>query len=134
MAMAVELGQLERDVMELLLAGDDPILNVLREQYRLAEVVKREETGAGFYVHFSVDPRATRLDTGKSLHFGDVTAEVEGLNYGAGFVLHVRDGAIECLEGYSYDEPWPAAVAHCRVSYVEGERRNLTALWAKWAS
>lgn len=132
--MPIELTELERGVMELLLAGDDPILKVLREQYRHAEVVSRDETGAGFYVHFSVASQATRLDPGKSLHFGDVKAEIEGLQYGAGFVLHVRHGAIDCLEGYSYDERWPVNVARFRLAYIEGDERNLTALWTKWGS
>jgi hypothetical protein len=119
--------------MELLLAGDDPTLNVLREQYRVAEVIKRELTGVGFHVAFSVPPAAAHLDVGKSLHFGDVKAEVEGLQYGAGFVLHVCDGAIGQLEGYSYDEPWPVNVDRFHLSYIEGDERDLATLWKKWA-
>jgi len=119
--------------MELLLAGDDPTLNVLREQYRVAYVMKRELTGAGFHLAFSVAPAAPRLDARRSLHFGDVKAEIEGLQYGASFVLHVRDGAIDSLEGFSYDEPWPANVHRFRLSYIEGDERDLAALWKKWA-
>jgi hypothetical protein len=37
---------------------------------------------------------------------GDVTATIEGLEHGAGFVLFVQDGVLDVLEGFSYDEPW----------------------------
>jgi hypothetical protein len=131
--MAIELDPLERKAMELLLAGDDPTLNVLREQYHVGEVIKRELTGAGFHVAFSVPPAAVRLDARKSLHFGDVKAEIEGLQYGAGFVLHVRDGVIDQLEGYSYDEPWPVNVDSFHLSYIEGNERDLATLWERWA-
>jgi hypothetical protein len=103
--MSIELNALERMTMELLLAGDDPTLNVLREQYRVANVIKRELTGTGFHLAFLVPLAAPRLDAPRSVHFGDVKAEIEQLQYGAGFVLHVRDGAIDSLEGISYDEP-----------------------------
>ncbi len=117
----------------MLLAGDDPTLRVLRHQYRVSDVGKRELTGVGFYVTFSVAPGAPRLDDGKSLHFGDVKAEIEGLQRGAGFVLHVRDGAVHQLEGYSYDERWPANAKRFRLSYIGGDERDLATLWTKWA-
>jgi hypothetical protein len=132
--MSIKLEQLERRVMEMLLAGNDPILNILRDQYSVARVVKHELTGVGFFVTFAVPPEAARLDGEKSLHFGDVKAEIDGLQHGAGFVLHVRDGAIDYLEGYSYDEPWPASLEHFRLMYIEGDERDLTVLWKKWAS
>ena len=131
--MPVGLNQLERNVMDMLLGGDDPILNVLREQYRIAEVVEREMTGAGSTSRSPFRPGAARLDGRGSMHLGDVAARIEGLWHGAGFVLFVRDGAIDFLEGFSYDEPWPSSVECFSLSYIEGEERDLTALWTKWA-
>lgn len=125
---------MERKVMEMLLAGDDPVLQILREQYRMAEAIEREKTGVGFHVTFTITPGVRRLDDKKSLHFGDVKGDIEGLEFGAGFVLHVRDGAIDQLEGYSYGEPWPVHVESFSISYIEGERRDLNALWTKWTA
>jgi hypothetical protein len=116
--MPIGQDQLERKVMEMLLAGDDPTLNVLREQYRVADVTKRELTGVGFFLNFAVPPGAARLAGSGSLHLGDVAAQMEGLQHGAGFILFVREGAIDFLEGFSYDEPWPPSVEGFRLSYV----------------
>ena len=125
---------IEPTVMELLLAGDDPTLTVLRDQFHAANVTGRMLTGVGFFLDFSVPPDVPRLQ-GQTLayHLGDVAAEIEGLKHGAGFVLHVRHGEIACLEGFSYGEPWPANVERFRASYIEGDERDHAALWKKWA-
>jgi len=39
---------------------------------------------------------------------GDVHAELAGLSHGAGFVLFIKDGRLDCLEGLTYDEAWHA--------------------------
>ena len=101
---------LERDVMSMLLAGSDPTLETLAAQFRLAQTAKRENTGTGFFTEFLLPPDAPKVAGEKSFSFGDVDAEIDGLQFGAGFVLHVRNGTINCLEGYSYEEPWPAGI------------------------
>lgn len=60
-------------------------------------------------------------------------AEIGGLQNGAGFVLHLREGVMDYLEGYSYDEPWPPVVEAFSVSYIGDIQRDLAALWKKWA-
>jgi len=133
--MPIELEPLERCVMDMILAGDDPTLEVLREQFNAAECTERTLTGAGFYTKFSVPSAIPRVTGRKLSHLGDVKAEVEGMQHGAGFVLHLREGAIDYLEGFSYDDPWPASVQNFRVLYLDGNgnKRDLTALWEKWA-
>lgn len=44
---------LEIGVLRLLLAGDDPVLGILREQFNHAELLSHEFTGVGFYTHFA---------------------------------------------------------------------------------
>jgi hypothetical protein len=46
---------------------------------------------------------------------GGIEADILGLQHGAGFLLFVRDGVVSFLEGFSYDEPWPAEVKEFRV-------------------
>ncbi len=46
--------EFEREVMEMLLAGENPVLAILREQFAASDVVNCEFTGAGFYTTFSV--------------------------------------------------------------------------------
>jgi hypothetical protein len=129
----MELNQLDREVLGMLLAGDDPTLRVLDEQCRVAEVAKREVTGVGFVTTFSVPAGAPGLEgRKKNFSFGDVVAQITGLQHGAGFVLHVRDGIIQSLEGYSYDEPWPATTTQFALSYTGKGGRNLSTLRRKW--
>ena len=99
--------KIERAVMSMLLIGEHPILDILRKQFELCTVAKREFTGAGVFVTFSVPETASRLPQKDSFSFGDVGAEIQGLQHGAGFVLWVREGVLDFLEGYTFDEPWP---------------------------
>ena len=119
--------------MKMLLEGDDPTLRVLMAQLQVAKIANRKLSGVGFFSTFEVPHSAPRLDFGKrSFSFGDVDAQIDDLKHGAGFVLHVRDGAIQCLEGYSYDEPWPRQVRGFRLSYAGGADRDLAILRRKW--
>jgi hypothetical protein len=126
--MSADLDKLERGVMEMLVAGDDASLQILANQFAQATLASRELTGVGFYANFAVPSSVPRLEGNGSAHFGDVTAQIDGLQHGAGFVLHIRDGLISCLEGYSFDEPWPADTNSFKLSYVCGMPRDLTKL------
>lgn len=117
----VGLNDLERAVLHKLLAGDHPVLATLRQQFSQARLAKREYTGVGFYCDFEVDTDALTLPS--DFHIGDVSAEVEGLANGAGFVLFVRGGRISMLEGYTYDEPWPDRIRGFSLEYSEPERK-----------
>jgi hypothetical protein len=108
----IRLHPLERQVLETLLASTDreltpSDLKTLRLQLRQAIILSREMTGHGFYTRFLVAESATRLPNHRSFWFGSVTADVPGLDYGAGFQLYIKDGAANELEGFSYDGPWP---------------------------
>ena len=121
------LTALEQEVMQALLSGDDDILTALREQLKAALVVEREMTGAGFYTTFEVPADAPRAGD-RSFKFGDVVASLPGLDYGAGFLLYVKLGALHMLEGYSYDEPWPQEISEFKLSYMSGHQRDTEAL------
>ena len=113
---------LEMAVMRLLLTGDDPVLAILCEQFHHAQLLSREYTGVGFYTHFAVPVDMQRLPGTPSFFFGDVEAAILSLQHGAGFLLRVTDGALDFLEGYTYDEPWPDDTAGFTVGYLGGER------------
>lgn len=55
-------------------------------------------------------------------------AAIGGLGHGAGFVLYVKDGRLDALEGYSYDEPWPPAIASFELQYTSERERDLERL------
>ena len=108
--------------MRMLLDGDDSILAVLREQMKVATVSERKMTGVGFHADFSVPSAAPSVSERSSFEFGDVAAQIEGVKHGAGFTLFVRDGFLNFLEGYTFDEPWPERIASYTVSYISEQR------------
>lgn len=116
-----ELSAFEMSVLEKLLAGRHPVLDVLRRQLRACCVDDRQGTGHGFYTSLSVDPSVEPAPLAARTHIGDVGAEISGLRHGAGLVLLVTAGYLDLLEGFSYEEPWPEKVGDFTLFY-EGDR------------
>ena len=113
----VELTALERAVIDVLLSRQEPGYDELRMQFQTCRAASREMTGVGFYTALEVDADTATApaDVGNPLGDGrgfpdDVHAEIDGLKHGAGFVLWLDAGRLECLEGFAYAEPWPNEV------------------------
>jgi hypothetical protein len=73
----------------------------LKGQLSTATFRSRENTGAGFFTHLTVDRDPTLVIGGRRLRDGP-SAKVAGLEHGMGFILWLEDGYANCLEGYSY--------------------------------
>ncbi|HVS34954.1 MAG TPA: hypothetical protein VMS17_05190 [Gemmataceae bacterium] len=131
--MLISCTDLEKAVMAKLLNGGDSVLQDLRTQFGMCNVVKRQDTGVGFFTTFQVPPSAPRAAFGKTFSFGDVSAKISGLRHGAGFVLFVKNGLIDTLEGYCYDEVWPEHVSDFSLQYDQGESRDIEALKRAWS-
>lgn len=122
------LEPLEAAVLHKLLEGDGPVLAALRDQLPGLDVKSRELTGAGFFVEFSTAAAACPAPIASgSLRFGDVEATIGGLKHGAGFVLYVEGGLLHMLEGYSYEETWPARVVEFSLRYSDPNRSKVLA-------
>jgi len=93
-------------VMKLLLDGDLPVLEVLRQQYAASSIRSREFSGVGFFSHFAV-PKDVAASSPPDFELGDVGLELRGVRNGAGVLLFVRHGYLQLLEGFTYDDPWP---------------------------
>ena len=110
------LGDLEREALDLLLAGDHPVLRLLRAQRRSLTVRGRVWTGSGFLADLEVSPGVPRLSPLASFGLSDVNGEVAGVP--CGFVLHVRDGLVDTLEAHTWVGEWPAEARPWRLHYV----------------
>lgn len=121
------LSKIEKAVLENLLDGHLPFLIQLRKQFARCKVVQREFTGFGFYTTLAVPDDVSRIP-GLDIKFGDVIAELPEVPSGAGFLLYVKDGVLDMLEGYSYDEPWPSSISSFNLKYTKGEERDWVAL------
>jgi hypothetical protein len=118
-------SDLERAVVAMLLAGDGHTLKVLRDQFAVSRILKRDVTGVGFFTYFDVPADVPRVPAADSAQIDDVAATIEGLQHGAGFVLFLRNGALYMLEGYTFDEPWPSDLGafSLRYSKLPGDLR-----------
>lgn len=121
------LSLIEEAVLKKLLVGNLPLLVQLQQQLEVCSVAKREFTGVGFYTTLVV-PESIRKTPGIDFKFGDVIGEIAGLHNGAGFLLYVKDGILDMLEGYSYNESWPSPVNDFSLKYMKGEKRDWVAL------
>lgn len=121
------MNDLESTILDALLRGESEELAILREQARHVTVQKRDYTGVGFLTEFAVPTEAPRVNR-KRLVISDVGADVDELGHGAGFVLFVENGAIRCLEGFSYDESWPSEARLRRWYYMRHPTPDTAAL------
>lgn len=108
----IGLHPLERQVLDRLLALTDKDLSscdldILRRQFETAIILSRKITGHGFYTEFHIPDGVMRLSNNRTLWFGTAYADLPGLNHGAGFHLYIKDGAVDTLEGFCFDEHWP---------------------------
>ncbi|MFT3893688.1 MAG: hypothetical protein QM730_18825 [Anaerolineales bacterium] len=131
-----KLLKFEEELMIMLLAGEDSVLSMLREQFESVNFFARELTGVGFYLHFNMPKEIARISdvlpsVKSNFCFGDVDATIEGLNNGAGFLIWIRNGYLTQLEGYTYGEKWPSQITDYKFYYRRG-RRNIEGLHNKW--
>lgn len=103
----IKLIDLESKVLDVVAAQlDAPEREILLEQFEHAIVRDRTMTGHGFYLTFIIDSEVSKLP--KQLqNIGNVSAEISGLKHGAGFNLYIKDGIVDHLEGYCYEDQWP---------------------------
>lgn len=115
-------SDLERDVLEMLLAGNYPRLEQLRRQLNACRVRSREMTGVGFWTSLALPQGIEEVGSGLRTRLSDVVATIEGLEHGAGFVLFIENGLLDNLEGFTYDEPWPDQIGGYSLRYMDKER------------
>ena len=100
------LEEFEKQVMSALLAGDDPVLAGLREQYAAATIRGRERTATGFVTRFDIPAEAPAVDR-KLLHLDDLQVELQGTKAPADTSVHVHNGKLRSLECFVYDGTFP---------------------------
>jgi hypothetical protein len=75
--------------------------SALDAQLSTAVFDRRENTGCGFFTYFAVDQSSTPPISGSRLRDGPY-AQVEGVEHGFGFILWLKEGYANCLEGYNW--------------------------------
>jgi hypothetical protein len=115
------IEEFEKQVMGALLAGDDPLLTALREQYDVATVRDRERTASGFVTRFEVPESAPPVDR-KLMHLDDLQVELEGASTPAETSVHVHNGRLRSLECFVYEGAFPDS-PEIRAAWFYGTER-----------
>ena len=106
----------EREVIEMIAKENPEFADKIMAQYNKARVINREFTGHGFFTNFEVTDPADSLGEGYDNQLGNLTVEFPGVKYGACFVLFIKNGFIEMLEGCVYgNDPWPDRITEYKL-------------------
>ncbi len=117
----MDIDEFERQVMTALLAGDDPILDALRQQYAVATVRGREKTTSGFVTRFDVPAGAAPIER-KLLHLDDLQLELAGTTTPVDASLHIHNGRLRSLECYVYEGTFPESPTIAAAWYYGTEK------------
>lgn len=115
------LEEFEKQIMNALLAGDDPLLDALRAQYAVATVRDRERTATGFVTRFEVPESAAPIER-KLMHLDDLQVELEGATTPAETSVHVHNGRLRSLECFVYEGAFPES-PQIRAAWYYGTER-----------
>ena len=127
--------ELEQKVMDMLLAGDDPVLEELRNQFFDSKVEHRDFTGVGFFTGYQVREGIPPVLNAKNFEIDDVIASHETLKFPFGFILFIRNGYLSTLEGYTFgDDTWPENYINVILKYNTPDgKRDVQKLRAQWS-
>jgi len=93
--------EMETAALRAIFAETPAIALALESQLGRAVVTERENSGGGFFTDIDVPDNVSSVDCPKTL--GNAThARIEGLEHGLGFVLFMREGKLDMLEGFAW--------------------------------
>ncbi len=96
------LNPLENAILQAIRSAKPEIAPALDEQLRNVVVSSRENTGAGFLT--TMQPANTKTLIPQTRAIGNIFAKIAGMQDPMTFVLFIKDGIIDTLEGASIDE------------------------------
>lgn len=96
----VRFTALELAALHSIFSEAPELASGLERQLSTATVTERENSGRGFFTTIAVADDAHRVNSPPVLGY-ETHAHVNGMEYGLGFVLFVKDGALSLLEGYA---------------------------------
>jgi hypothetical protein len=112
------LLELEREATAMLLAGDHPVLEALRQQWRKATVVRRWYGWSGGHVEWSVPQEVPPIAEADFGTISDVRADVHFLERPVTFSVFIVDGRLDGLSCTIGAAEWPDPLLVQRLYYV----------------
>ena len=136
------LLELEREATAMLLAGDHPVLEALRQQWRKATVVRRWYGWSGGHVEWSVPQEVPPIAEADFVTISDVRADVHFLERPVTFSVFIVDGRLDGLSCNIGAAEWPDPLLVKRLYYVsrdettddelEVAERDLDSIRERW--
>lgn len=118
----VNQEEFEKLIMEKLLNGNNKIFVDLYRQYQQAIVTSREFTGCGFFTKFDIQGYKPKyLVSGR---IDDVAVEFEKADENACFILYVKTGKIDTLEGFCFGGAWNDDYGRAKIVYCLPNQRR----------
>ncbi|QIK86784.1 hypothetical protein G7061_09235 [Erysipelothrix sp. HDW6B] len=121
--------------IEMLLDGNNDVLDCLRKQWKQVEKLEYTDTGVGMFVSFSISTQVNILNNKHvkdTFPFGDVFGTVDGLFGAIGFIIFVEHGFLKTLEIYSIgQEFWEKVTDETELSY-DSTPRDIKLLENSW--
>jgi len=109
--------KMEGDVIQLMLCD---YLN-LYDQYNESETLETKFTGVGFYSRFhNLSSTSDSKHDMQTFHANGILND----NILVGFVLFVKNGFLDFLEGFTYDERWPENIQSYKVFLKDGGEKR----------
>ena len=96
-----EFTELETAALHSIFSETPELASALERQLAAATVTERENTGGGFFTTIAVADDAPCVSIPGVLGY-ETQARVQGLKHGLGFVLFLKDGRLETLEGFAW--------------------------------
>ena len=103
----ISSSSFEGQLLDILLTGDDPVLEQLRAQLTDARVRDQEVSEFGVWIDLWVEDSAVALEVDHRFAIDDVFGRVEGVEGEVGFQLHVVRGRIRTIEAWVSEQGWP---------------------------
>ena len=85
----------------------------LQSQFQKCTVQKKEVSTYGFSTYYTVTAEEETLGDTVNMQLGKSQWNINGLKRGSDYILWIKNGFITCLEGFSYNEPWPDEILWC---------------------
>ena len=105
----MKLEQIEKGILQQFLNYQYPYLSD-KINFDSLNIKKRIFTGVGFLTHLKKDPLLKITDENESYEWGKIGAKINDNKIDIGFLIYVKNGFIDAIEGYTYDREWPSEI------------------------
>ena len=113
-----EFSALERAAIAAILDEIGEQRAIIEQHMLHVNVRSSKNTGGGFFTELEIDAGALSLDPKTAPLGQNVWISVDGLEFGLGMILHLKDGRADLLEGYAVGPEDTSRIDFERVRYA----------------